>query len=445
MRKLVLGILATALCSGIYAQSFTTVGAVMPDYTFGEVTNYEKKTASIQDFRGKWLVLDYWSIGCGGCIASMPRMSGLQTKFAKDVQIMMVGYKGEYSKKYINVMFDKMQQKHNLQIPCAYDTALYDKFGEVGVEGVPLILVIDPEGKLRTVLRHIDEEEIRKMISSGEVPPSTLINEAKMRSYDSRKTFVEHLSQDGKYKFLYSSGITEWDFTGCYNELISKDRFEVWAMPLENLYKIAYFGRAHWPIWEAYAFNEHDRVDATHYGKIYSKVILELKDTSAFVPDEKSGKNKYCYYVQLSHQEGESDSDFKKRRLDIMKKDLESAFGYKVAIETRHVPYLRLVATKDAYKKLKSKGGKPWLEPKMPGKLALGFTLTNKPISTLLQITPYHGDLAILDETGITGNIDLDIDLVGEDLEGYTKELRKNGLDIVQAEKEMQVLVIRDK
>jgi hypothetical protein len=68
------------------------------------------------------------------------------------------------------------------------------------------------------------------------------------------------------------------------------------------------------------------------------------------------------------------------------------------------------------------------------------------PVSALINnIWGFNQDeRTFLDETGIQGNIDLEMDCIWTDLNDVKKELRKNGLDLVKGEKKLKVLVIRD-
>jgi hypothetical protein len=54
--------------SGVNAQSTDTgykcypeVGKPCPDFTLNNVAYYSKKKVSLNDFKGKWLILDFWN------------------------------------------------------------------------------------------------------------------------------------------------------------------------------------------------------------------------------------------------------------------------------------------------------------------------------------------------------------------------------------------------
>src|SRR5690606_18745336 len=103
------------------------VGEPMPNFVLHNVTHFTKTTASLSDFAGKWLVLDFWASFCPPCIKSFPKMSELQKRFADRVQIVMVGMIGQRSGDDLDrlkAMYEKFRARDNLDLVVAYDSAL---------------------------------------------------------------------------------------------------------------------------------------------------------------------------------------------------------------------------------------------------------------------------------------------------------------------------------
>ena len=125
----------------------------------------------------------------------------------------------------------------------------------------------------------------------------------------------------------------------------------------------------------------------------------------------------------------------------VMQSELKNYFGYEVRVEKRVLPYWRLIATAEARTKLRTKGG----QSNVTGN-HLGVKITNKPVSSLIYIIwgENQDEPFFADETGITGNIDLDLNCLLTDFNDLKNELKKNGLELVQGRKEMNAIVIRD-
>src|SRR5882757_4034438 len=117
MKKLILMVLLLLYVSAIHAQTesltvYPKVGKPCPDFILRNIRYFTKNQATLQDFHGKWLVLDFWNRYCGACVASFPKISALQKEFGEKVQFMMVGI--EDPEKRIEPMYAKYRIKENL-------------------------------------------------------------------------------------------------------------------------------------------------------------------------------------------------------------------------------------------------------------------------------------------------------------------------------------------
>ncbi|HVZ96308.1 MAG TPA: redoxin domain-containing protein, partial [Chitinophagaceae bacterium] len=68
------------------------VGKPCPPFFLKRIDYYTKKTASLDDFEGKWLVLDFWAKNCSGCIASFPAIKKEQQELKDKLQFVMITY-----------------------------------------------------------------------------------------------------------------------------------------------------------------------------------------------------------------------------------------------------------------------------------------------------------------------------------------------------------------
>lgn len=79
---------------GSHLQSFKrlSVGDTvqMENIVFDNVRNYPGGKAKLSDFKGKYIILDFWTRLCGSCIAAFPKMEKLQQQFKDDIQILLV-------------------------------------------------------------------------------------------------------------------------------------------------------------------------------------------------------------------------------------------------------------------------------------------------------------------------------------------------------------------
>jgi len=66
------------------------VGDQLPDLLIKDIENYTKQEVKMSEFRGKYLLLDFWASGCVSCFSGLKRLVGLQKRFEKDFQAIMV-------------------------------------------------------------------------------------------------------------------------------------------------------------------------------------------------------------------------------------------------------------------------------------------------------------------------------------------------------------------
>jgi thiol-disulfide isomerase/thioredoxin len=65
-------------------------GEIAPDFVAGLIGREEGATIRLRNHHGKLVLLDFWASWCAPCIAEMPALKELQTRFAKDPRFVMI-------------------------------------------------------------------------------------------------------------------------------------------------------------------------------------------------------------------------------------------------------------------------------------------------------------------------------------------------------------------
>jgi len=407
--------------------TYPEVGKVMPDLTISNINYYPKKTAEISDFRGKWLLLDFWNIHCGACLVGFPVTNEIQRKLGNSVQVMLVGVADEEGK--IAPMYAKFRDRFHLIMPCAFDSVLANR---LDIYTAPHSILIDDKGVVQCVTTSLNLEDVRGFISGK--PPDLPGSYRRMHEDNTIDMKLDHLHNGNDSDFLYCSVLSKWD-RNKYQQILPVSigeagcmgRFEVLGAPLEWLYNYAYFGRGSWSLF-----------DSGFYGRNYTHPVLEIKDSSKFKYSFKYGKNLFSYSLTMSVNSWTGES-----MMQTLQRELEVCLGFKSEVEVRNCPYWRLVADKGAKERLTTKMLSPYFRPIV---FNGGFTAGDYPMRNFLHwIKCYQQDKVIIDETGISGNIDISIDCIPSDFEDLKRGLRSAGLDLVPSEMPMKVVVIRDK
>lgn len=420
-----------AIHAGAQAQH-PVMGKACPDFTFSQVDHYKSKQIHATALKGKWFVLDFWGKGCTSCVASFPKVNQLQKDFKDDVQFILVADNRHFNGD-IRGMYEKFRNKQQLDLAIAYDSTLFEQFG---IQTVPYIVIVDPQGTVRAITYALAKDKLQSLMEGNPstfAPTSGKFDEEKPGGhFNGAKPMLVNGNGGADTAFLFRSMLVKWNkgddqaVYGPIDQLVQYGCFQVAGVDLNSLYKYAYCGNYDWSNYYDTAFRDFNRFP-----------ILEVKDPGAFEPDFTNGKGVYSYSLYMP-----KDRLDRKSLQEAMQRDLKNYFGYDVSIETRSMPYWRLVATDAARKQLPAKG--------KPGKVSggdhAGYALYNIPVANIISIIGgYHQrEPLIMDETGIGGNIDIRLDALMTDLEDIKKALRKNGLDMVKGERMMKTLVIRD-
>jgi thiol-disulfide isomerase/thioredoxin len=107
-------------------------GDKMPDVLITNIQNSRMKSAKISDYKGKLIILDFWSTWCSACIESFPEMDSLQRKFAGDLQVFLVDAKREGdTERGVRMVVNRANEwsAKSFKVPVVFpDTALTSHF-----------------------------------------------------------------------------------------------------------------------------------------------------------------------------------------------------------------------------------------------------------------------------------------------------------------------------
>lgn len=411
-------------------QTKLDIGMQFPNWTFRNMDNETKMEITVEDLKGKWTLLDFWSPKCGVCISSFPHLKEIRDHFGKELNLVVIARNNE---EMTRKSFEKFSSKYNVKLTVSYDKELFDR---VEVPWVPYYVILNPRGIIKALpgLYDLTIENLQELMLTGELK---LQNTPEEVNFDFRKPLLINGNGGNDTTYLYRSLLTKWKHglpsmgvpyvTAQYGNTI-----QFIGYSLRYLYFLAYQDTiAPYPM--AYQPNMK-----TSYGEYRLNPVLEVSDSSEFMWTPGDERNIFCYSLSLPSNEATA-----QHMQEIMQRDLKSYFGYEVYVEKRTMPCWELTISEKGKKTLKTKGK----ETKHESFNYLGFDYRNVPMTEIIAKLweNFQSEPPFIDKTGMTENIDIRIETDLTDFEAFRKALRSYGLELKKGNKEMKVIVIRDK
>tara|TARA_R110001583_G_scaffold189888_1_gene353676 strand:- start:108 stop:1496 length:1389 start_codon:yes stop_codon:yes gene_type:complete len=117
-------------------------GKQAPEFTLTDINNEEK---SLSDFKGQYVLLDFWNSRCGICRRELPHFMELESKF-KNENIAFVSISNDPDKE----MWETYVKENKNVGTSLYSEKIWDSeiFKAYQVQGTPTYVLIDKEGKI---------------------------------------------------------------------------------------------------------------------------------------------------------------------------------------------------------------------------------------------------------------------------------------------------------
>jgi len=420
------------------------------DHEFTDLMNTDQKSFKISDYRGKWLVLDFWSRGCSGCIASFPKINKLDEQFKNKVKIVMVGLThntGTTSDdKLTKAIFTSRMGPYGLKFTMAFDSLAGKKYG---IHGVPAIFVINPEGIVVATAIKLDSTQLSEFIA-GRIPKYEKNWGSQLRPVLNPRL---PLLTNGKKanggidtSFLARSILSVWNPEMGYkveglnihgpNGYIP-GKVTLTGVDLPTLFRLAYTGKVIW--------GDNDSL----YYTFSRKVLVRNVDTALFQMNDKgrTTENSYAYSLTIPQNIATL-----KRTKEYFFTDLHRYFGLTSHIEL--IPtdvYFLVVKDKKKVSKLKNRSGIFNIIgfTDRPGYKFTNISLTDFLVKSHLQECMeessdfvFANQLSVIDKTGIDYKIDVVFDGDWRDMKQALGILHKNGFDLVKGKVDMKTIVV---
>lgn len=132
------------LAAELHAKELQNGQVTAPDFTFND---QHGKPVSLSDFRGKWVIIDFWGTWCPWCIKGFPSLKKAYAEKKEKLEVIGVDCRDKYETWLAGIV------KYDLPWVNVYNP---DQKGgkvleEYAVEGFPTKVIVTPEGKIANI------------------------------------------------------------------------------------------------------------------------------------------------------------------------------------------------------------------------------------------------------------------------------------------------------
>ncbi|MBV4359086.1 TlpA family protein disulfide reductase [Pinibacter aurantiacus] len=408
------------------------IGDTLPQVLFGETLLDNAPAKTINDIKAKLIILDFWSTGCLGCIHGMPHLDSLQQAFNHNIQIVIVC---NSNRKNVASLFKRIKKEYPRVPMMLNDTLLHTLFPHTTVphhvwidqQGVVQFITYDHNATWSNIERFLRGEQLQLATKKELVDFNdevSLFSEGKGR-----------WNKDIQFHTLYAKSLdgVENVMPVLYTDTVNNcSTIRAINVPIRTLFQ--------------YAYNE-----SFGEGEFYldNRLDVRTKNSAFFSYEEPTDSliNGWKQKARASYEAVLPGTDSKLLFM-MMRRDLNMYSPFVGHVEKQKVKCLVLINS--GIEPSKGKASDSTYESSLEqGLIVTNYTIQNSVLSYLQNCNPQI-KTPIIDGTGYAKGIDMVLKQFPNHLDDPAKlasvrlELQQSGLDIKEAYREIDMLVIED-
>lgn len=401
-----------------YAKTISLkVGDQVPDLLIPRIIHNDRSAAKITDFKDQLLILDFWETTCGTCIEALPKLDSIQKYFGNKIKILGVTWETEAR---VRKFFQTNKFLRGLKSPCIVeDQRLGAYFRHKIISHVVWIY----KGKVisMTTTEYVTKENIATVLA-GKTPTwpvkrDDLVFDPGLPIF--KLNAADQYNQ--QKRFLSYSGLT-----GQREGVDYKDGMEYTADSVGHIYRTYAYNRSIVKLYHNLWF----KISPKNFIPVPGRLFLEVKDPDAYVHNPKKDlldqwkrAHEICYEMVTSVPLPEE------QRLKLMVQDLNAKLGLDGRWEKRKTNSLVITRTKEIKNLDSINQSRKGYALNMQGLIIFFLDQTGK-------YPPAVDESEFKDQKIVIAPFDT--------LEELRQQLHVYGCDLIEAERELDVMVITE-
>ncbi|MFT6716625.1 MAG: peroxiredoxin, partial [Saprospiraceae bacterium] len=151
----------TAFAKDVGRLVATKVGGLAPSFS---LPSLRSEVVSLSDFKGKYVLLDFWATWCKPCIAEIPNLKAVREEFSKeDFEVVSICV----DKADFKLNWEKIIEKYDANWPQLFD-ASGEAARDYAIEYFPTIFLLNKDGEIvaKNLRGHDISKKLRKIFEN---------------------------------------------------------------------------------------------------------------------------------------------------------------------------------------------------------------------------------------------------------------------------------------
>lgn len=160
MKNIMLVLFLMLSCQALYAEPQSKAGSAKTNFVLKDMAGVKHQ---LSQYRGKWVLVNYWATWCPPCLEEVPDLVNLYDR-RKNKDLMVIGVVLDYQDaKEVAVYVDDMLMSYPIVLG---DESVTEQIGDAAV--LPTTFIYNPQGQLVKIKRGlITRQYVEKLIEAG--------------------------------------------------------------------------------------------------------------------------------------------------------------------------------------------------------------------------------------------------------------------------------------